>query len=118
MDEISLEVEAEFKLLTGQSSNGIPVISNRKLQSKVSLRSGEWAVVGGLMSTTEAKTLAGFAGLSRIPGLGKLLSKNTRDDQGSEVLILLRPVLLTATPDQFATRTLFVGSADRLEIPL
>src|SRR5208283_3314400 len=46
-EEVSLDVSAEFKTLTGDSNNGIPVIGARKLESKVRLRDGEWAVVAG-----------------------------------------------------------------------
>ncbi|MGE5644828.1 MAG: type II secretion system protein GspD [Acidobacteriota bacterium] len=118
MDEVSLDVEAEFKVLSGQSLNGIPVISSRKLESKVRVRNSEWAVIGGLMSTTEAKTLTGMAGLMNIPVLGTALRKNDNTRDSTEVLVLMKPTLLNPPPDQFMTRQLYVGSEARLEIPL
>jgi general secretion pathway protein D len=118
MEEVSLDVDAEFKVLTGQALNGIPVISDRKLQSKVRVRNGEWAVVAGMMSTTEAKTITGIPGLMHLPVIGTALRKNDKDLESTEVLILMRPVLVNVTPDQFVTRRLWVGSESRLEIPL
>ena len=118
MDEVSLDVEAEFQVLAGGSFNGIPVISSRKLESKVRVRNGEWGVVGGLMSTTEARGITGIPGLANLPGIGTVLSRNSRDDQGTEVMVLMRPVLLNPPPDRFTGLALWVGSEMKLDIPL
>jgi type II secretory pathway component GspD/PulD (secretin) len=60
-EETSLELEAEFKVLAGEALNGIPIISNRKLTSKVRLKNGEWATVAGMMNATEARSISGLA---------------------------------------------------------
>ena len=45
-EEVTLEIEASFKVLTGQSLNDIPIISSRAINSKARVREGEWAVAG------------------------------------------------------------------------
>jgi general secretion pathway protein D len=55
-EDVTLTVEAEFKVLAGQASNGIPIISNRSLKSDVTLKMGEWAVVAGLIDDEDART--------------------------------------------------------------
>lgn len=117
-EEVTLEVEASFKVLTGQSLNGIPIISSRAINSKARVREGEWAVLAGLLSMTETKTIAGIAGVSNLPGLGALLRQTTRNREKDQVLILLKPSLLNLPPSQFVTRTLGVGSEMRARIPL
>jgi general secretion pathway protein D len=117
-EEVSLDVEAEFKVLSGQSANGIPVIATRKLESKVRLRDGEWALVAGLMSANDAKTITGFPGLSRIPALGEALRENDRNRSHTDVVLMLRPILLDPPPDPSATRRLWLGSETRQAIPL
>lgn len=118
LDEVSLELEAEFKVLGGQSLNGIPVIKNRKLQSKVRLREGQWGVVAGLMNTSEARSISGVPGLSRLPGVGRLLRQNTRTSESTEVLVLLKPRLLNPPPPAAPLPALYLGSESRLRIPL
>ena len=109
LEEMTLDIDAEFKVLTGQSLDGIPVISNRLFKSKARLRGGEWAVVGGLLDTQEARNIAGLAGAARLPGLGPLFSTHQRNTSQDEVLILMRPHLLNA-PDQSAPHAYATGT--------
>jgi general secretion pathway protein D len=117
-EEVSLDVAAEFKVLTGGSANGIPVIASRKIESKVRVREGEWALVAGLMSVSDAKSIASVPGVSRLPLIGRALRENDRNRSDTEVLLLLRPILLDAPPDASSTRELWVGSEARPQIPL
>jgi Flp pilus assembly secretin CpaC len=118
LGEVSLDLEAEFKVLAGQSINGIPIIANRKLQSKVRLKNGEWGVVAGLMNVSEARTVSGLAGLSGLPLLGPLFRQNTRTRESSEVVLLLKPKLLSPPPGEEPTPAVYVGSETRLRTPL
>jgi general secretion pathway protein D len=116
--EVTLGLEAEFKALTAQAFNDIPVIANRKLQSEVRLRQGEWAVIAGLMNASQARTISGLAGLSRVPLLGAVLSQNTRDNNDDQVLVVIKPALLSLPPSESATRLVPVGTEQRPRIPL
>ncbi|MBK9166409.1 MAG: type II and III secretion system protein [Bryobacterales bacterium] len=115
---VTMEVEAEFKVLTGQTANGIPIISTRKLTSHLRLGNGEWGALGGLMSVQEARTLSGIAGLSQVPGLNALVSRRTSADDERQVLILLRPTVLGPSRGEMPTETWWVGSETRPVVPL
>jgi general secretion pathway protein D len=117
-EEVTLDVEAEFKVLGGASSNGIPIISNRSLKSSVTLKMGEWAVVAGLIDDEEARSIAGIAGLAGIPVIGPLTSNVTHNSSDDRVLIMLRPTLLTAPPDNSATHVYRMGAEARPLTPL
>ena len=118
-EEVTLSVEAEFKVLAGKASNGIPIISNRSLKSDVTLKMGEWAVVAGLIDDEDARSIAGIAGLARIPLLGPLTSSTSRiTASADQVLILLRPTLLTPPPDNSLTHVLRMGAEMRPLTPL
>jgi len=109
LDEMTLEVEAEFKLLGTTSVDNIPVISNRKFQSKARLVNGEWAVLAGLMNGSEAKTMSGLAGLSVIP----FLNNNNTTLTHTETLVILKPHLLNLPPTETFTRSAWVGTETR-----
>ncbi|MBI4875939.1 MAG: hypothetical protein HY822_14985 [Acidobacteria bacterium] len=116
--EVSLEVESEFKVLTGKALNGIPIISNRKINSKVRLKSGEWAVLAGLMSSNQGRTLSGIAGLSGVPVLGALLSQHGRDTSSSQTLLVIKPRIVSPAPAEEPSPWMWVGSEARLPTPL
>jgi Flp pilus assembly secretin CpaC len=119
LGEVALELEAEFKLLAGTSLNGIPVVANRQIKSAVTLKEGEWAVVAGLMNSSEARTVSGIAGVVNVPLIGRFLRQNTIDKNGSEVLVLIRPRLLTPRAgDNVVVDKVRVGSEERPYIPL
>lgn len=118
MDEASLDVDASYKVLTGQSLNSMPVIANRAIKSVVRLKIGEWAVVSGLLNTSDAHTIAGLAGASRIPYLDSLTSTRTRNRDSSQILVLMRPRLVTMPANQERTGTYHIGSETRPLTPL
>ena len=89
-EEVSLDVEAEYKLLGAGSYNGIPVISNRKFQGKVRLRTTEWAVLAGLFTDEQSRVISGIPGLADIPVFGVALRENTTTKSSSNVLILIK----------------------------
>ena len=101
--EVTLDLEAEFKALTGQAFNDIPVIANRKLQTEVRLRHGEWAVVAGLMNASQARTISGLAGLSRVPCWGHCSAGEGATNTKNEVLLILKPALLSLPPSEAST---------------
>jgi Flp pilus assembly secretin CpaC len=69
--------------------------------------------VAGLLNNQEAHTIAGLAGLARIPGLGPLTSTHERDRSGDEVLVMLKPVLLTLPPGDAGSHTFRTGPDQR-----
>ena len=109
MDEVSLEVSAEFKLLGAAAINGIPVVINRQYESKVRVREGEWAVLAGLMTASEARTVTGIPGLSMLP----FLRETTRTRDHSDTLIVLKPRLLSLPPTEVLTHYAWVGTETR-----
>jgi general secretion pathway protein D len=117
-ESVSLDIDAAFKVLTGTALDGIPVISNRTIKSKTDLRLDEWALIAGLMDRNEARSIAGIAGLSRIPFLAPLTSTTTRNKDNSQILVMMRPHLVTLPPGLAAAHTFNIGSDTRPLTPL
>jgi general secretion pathway protein D len=113
-DEVSLDIDAEFKVLGATTSNGIPVIASTKFESKVTVMIGEWAVLAGLMSVSEARTITGIPIISAIP----LLRSNmlTRDD--GQTVIVLKPHILVLPPTETPTWKAWTGSETRFPTEL
>ncbi len=110
VDEVTLDLDAEFKMLGATSSNGIPVVANTQYQSKVDVAEGEWAVLSGMMTSQEAKTITGIPLLSYIP----LLRQNTvTKDQGT-TLIILKPHVTVAPASATPAWRAWAGSETRL----
>ncbi|HEV2689509.1 MAG TPA: type II and III secretion system protein, partial [Bryobacteraceae bacterium] len=109
-DEVSLDVDAEFKLLGAGAVDGIPIISNRKYESKIRVRNGEWAVIAGLMSGSEARTITGMPGMTSVP----FLRSNKISTDHSETLIVLKPHLLILPPSESATWRAWCGTETKL----
>ena len=62
--------------------------------------------------------IRGLAGASRVPVLSALTSKRERDKTSDEVLILLRPRLMTLPPSVVVTHTFRMGSENRPLTPM
>jgi general secretion pathway protein D len=118
VDGVTLAVETSFELLAGTSVNNIPVIGRRALTTQVRLLDGEWAVVAGMLSPTDSKTTSGFWGLAQIPLIGNLFKQVSKDKERENVLIAIRPHLLSLPPDQVVTPALRVGTETRPYNPL
>jgi len=116
--EVTLDLESEVKALTGQSNDGIPVISHRELKSRIRLQMGEWTMVTGLLNPSEAHSITGVAGLSRIPYVGHAVSVHEHDKSEEVELVLIRPVLVTLPPSEYPTHKFYTGSETRPLSPL
>jgi Flp pilus assembly secretin CpaC len=56
---------------------------------------GEPAVVVGALSRTDAQTLSGIPGLASIPGLNKIASDNSKQENDDELLVLITPHVIS-----------------------
>ena len=92
--DVALELEIQFRSLGTTSTNGIPVISNREYKGGILLKEGEPAVVAGMITASDQKSLSGLPAFSKIPGLGLLTSQNTKQEEDDELLILITPYVV------------------------
>lgn len=89
--EISTTLELQMRSLTGQSANGVPVISNQEYKGSIRLRDGEPAVVAGEVTTNDVRSMAGIPALADIPGLNLGLTETNRQKENDELLIIVTP---------------------------
>jgi len=92
--DVAVELEIQFRSLGSTTNNGIPDILNREYKGGILLKNGEPAVVAGMITQTDAKSLSGVPLLSALPGFGLLTSQHTKQEEDDELLILITPNVL------------------------
>jgi general secretion pathway protein D len=112
--EVTLQIESEFKVLTGETLNGIPVISTRRYAGQARLRSGEWAMVAGLAATNDSVSYSGIPGLSQLPLAGAAFRRNSRSRTRSELLVVLKPRIVDPGPAHALTQGIWTGTEAKL----
>ena len=73
----------------------IPEIQVREMESVLQVGSGQTVVLGGLMSDVVTKDNKGVPVISKIPVLGKLFQSNNDSTTKSELVIFLRPTVIS-----------------------
>ncbi len=92
--DVAVELEIEFRSLGSSVTNGIPDILNREYKGGILLKPGEQAVVAGMVTESDEKTLAGLPFFSTIPGLGLFSSQQSKQQESDELLILITPYVI------------------------
>ncbi|HEX6318784.1 MAG TPA: type II and III secretion system protein [Burkholderiales bacterium] len=80
--------------LQGGTPNTIPVFETREFDSILRLRSGEIAVLAGLMQDSINNRDIGIPGIRSIPILGELLSQRDELSTKTELVIFLRATVI------------------------
>jgi general secretion pathway protein D len=97
--EVSLGVKLEISSLTEAIGvagvQGLPTFTSRTVTSQIRLKDGETTALAGLISDTERKSQSGVPGLSDLPFLGKLFSRNRREVTQTDILLTLTPRVVT-----------------------
>ncbi len=89
--DVSMQLEVQFRTLLGQSVNGVPIISNREFTGSLALRDGQPAIVAGSVSKSDTNSLTGIPGLGAVPGLNKVMTSNSKQEEENELLIVITP---------------------------
>ncbi|MBQ3725521.1 MAG: pilus assembly protein N-terminal domain-containing protein [Selenomonadaceae bacterium] len=93
-NRINSAIHAEVSNLSGQAVNGRPIISTRSADSIISLNSGMPIVIGGLMDSSETKTVQKIPLLGDIPILGEFFKHTSKSSDKREIIIVVTPYLV------------------------
>ena len=92
---VSVNIELQVRSLTGQSADGIPVISNREFKGSINLKDGEPAFVAGQISRSDTLSMTGIPGLGMVPLLYNAMVNNTKEEEDDELMIAITPHVLS-----------------------
>jgi type II secretory pathway component GspD/PulD (secretin) len=86
---IVLEVSPEQSFRTGETVNGVPVLNTSKAKTIMILRSGETAIIGGLIREAETKTETKVPLLGDIPIIGYLFKNVSKNKERHELTVFI-----------------------------
>lgn len=83
---------AQTVKVTSQSGTTLveyPIIETREAETQIVVRDGETIVLGGLLKDVKSKQEVGVPILSKIPIIGAIFRRNTRDTEKIDLLIFI-----------------------------
>lgn len=102
---IYLAMARNEKMDLSEISSRIPQIQTREMESIIKVRSGDTAVLGGLMRDDVSGSTDQTPIVGSVPGLGELFKYKKKSSSKSELVIFLKPTVVTSasiTGDQKA----------------
>jgi hypothetical protein len=116
---IDMNLNPKLSTVTGQSpveagtTTTVPIISTRSTTANVTVRSGQAAVIGGILIDTSTNTQNGIPGISKIPVLGYLFKSKNNSNQRTNLIVIVSPTIVAA--DNRRRDRLGEGERDILE---
>ncbi len=97
---VRLDIEQEISDVPPTSANSLtPTISERKVQSSISVASGQTVLLAGLISEQQSGGKSGIPILDNIPGLGIAFSNTNKAITRTELIIFIRPQIIRDSVD-------------------
>ncbi|CAN7326159.1 type II and III secretion system protein family protein [Mesorhizobium sp. LjNodule214] len=93
-DKIHIIMAPEVSDLTGFTSAGDPIFTNRKLSTVVELRDGQSFAVGGLLSSKNTKLQRQVPWLGQVPVVGALFRNSSNQKEETELVVIVTPHLV------------------------
>ena len=105
--EVSLDILQKVDSQAGTTTvdnNEIPNIATRYIRTTVAAPNGSTIVLGGLIMDEKRRATSGFPILGRIPVIGSLFRNTIKNNQRTELLVLMRPEVTLTPLDQHRLR--------------
>lgn len=98
---VVLEIAQEVNDVSPTTTSGIdsPTITQRKIDTRVAIQSGETLVLGGLIRENKAQDSQGVPGLRHVPVLGWLFGNSGTNVRRTELVVLITPTAVTNQQD-------------------
>ena len=93
---VDIEISQELSAAVAGADATNPDIRNRSLSTTVTLRDGGSVLLGGLISSSTGSTNNGVPILNKLPLIGKLFSKDSENQDRTELMIMVIPYILNS----------------------
>lgn len=91
---VQLDIWVEDSSISELTIDGAPTIKTIRTKNKVTLKSGQATVIGGLMLKKNESAHARVPFISRIPLVGPLFQSHQENRQDSQLLIFITPTIV------------------------
>jgi len=98
-DAVTMKVAQEISAVASDEGSLTPTFSRRRVNSAISVQSGQTVLLAGMISTRNAKGDQGIPVLKDAPVVGKLFSETSRGSERSELVVLIRPTVIRSGHD-------------------
>ncbi|OGF64070.1 MAG: hypothetical protein A2Y62_15540 [Candidatus Fischerbacteria bacterium RBG_13_37_8] len=118
-NDITLDVAIESSSLAGQGYGGIPIFGTSRVEKSIRLQENETSIIAGLQKEELRTIMEGIPGLSDLPGIGKLFSRNSKTVGEIEIILALTPHLISSlqlSPDDFQTFRIEEGPGKNIPV--
>jgi hypothetical protein len=92
-NEVTLKIKLTLRFITG-IQDSFPLFGKRELESVIRLKEGETSIVGGFIKDEVRGSLAGMPAIAKLPLLGRLFGKSTKDLKQSDLVFSITPRLI------------------------
>lgn len=93
---IEMKVQPEYSVVTDYINDN-PIIDSRTAETTVRVKNGHMFVLGGLRQKTINETVGGVPWLRDVRYVGKLFQNHTTEIRESELIVFLKPELISPT---------------------
>jgi type IV pilus assembly protein PilQ len=93
-DEGNVLLQVHPSIKSAKIEEGIPVVSSTEVSTWLVAKNGESILIGGLIQDTKTKMRKMIPCLGRIPLLGVVFGRTSRDIGKSELIVLIKPTII------------------------
>jgi hypothetical protein len=97
-NDVALTIDLKVTALAGSSINGNPILSNRAYSGVVTVKDDSAVVVASELDKSESRAISGTPGLSEIPGMNNLTSKDVQKNYATLLIIITPHVIRWTQP--------------------
>lgn len=117
---VSIEVVQEVSAVSRSADTGVltPTISQRRIESAVSVRNGQTVALGGLISEDDQGSRSGIPLLSDVPVVGDLFAYNDRSRRRTELIVFITPRIIRDSNDARRVTEELMGRLQSLQTPI
>ncbi len=85
---VALTLDMKLDSLSGASVNGNPILNSQAFSGVTTLKEGESSVIAAELSRSQSLAVSGTPGLSEIPGMNNLTSKDNQYNYATLVIVM------------------------------